>query len=61
LVDERPERERREALRITEQQLNAYNHPNFNPPDIRRDASTFGQILSAKNGRIIQLGLKLNF
>ena len=46
---------------ITEQQLNAYNHPNFNPPDIRRDASTFGQILSAKNGRIIQLGLKLNF
>jgi Carboxypeptidase regulatory-like domain/TonB dependent receptor len=41
--------------------FNAFNHTNFNPPDIRRDASTFGQILSAQNARIIQFGLKLYF
>ena len=49
------------SLQLRSEFFNAFNHPNFNPPDIRRDASTFGQILSAKNGRIIQLGLKLNF
>jgi hypothetical protein len=49
------------SLQFRSEFFNAFNHPNFNPPDIRRDASTFGQILSAKNGRIIQLGLKLNF
>jgi hypothetical protein len=41
--------------------FNAFNHANFNPPDIRRDASTFGQILSAGNARIIQFALKLYF
>jgi len=41
--------------------FNAFNHPNFGPPDIRREASTFGRILSAGNGRIIQFGLKLYF
>jgi hypothetical protein len=41
--------------------FNALNHPNFGPPDIRRQASTFGQILTAANPRIIQFGLKLMF
>jgi hypothetical protein len=41
--------------------FNAFNHPNFGPPDIRRDASTFGRILSAADARIIQFGLKLYF
>jgi len=39
--------------------FNAFNHPNFGPPDIRRDATTFGRILTAGNARIIQFGLKL--
>jgi hypothetical protein len=41
--------------------FNAFNHPLFGPPDIRREASTFGRILSAANARIIQFGLKLYF
>ena len=41
--------------------FNAFNHPNFGPPDIRGEATTFGQILTASNGRIIQLALKLHF
>jgi len=49
------------SLQFRTEVFNAFNHANFNPPDIRRDATTFGQILSAQNGRIIQFGLKLNF
>lgn len=41
--------------------FNAFNHPSFGPPDIRREATTFGQILTAGNGRIIQFALKLYF
>ena len=41
--------------------FNAFNHPNFGPPDIRREASTFGRILTAGSGRIVQFGLKLYF
>ena len=41
--------------------FNAFNHPNFGPPDIRREATTFGQILSAGNARIVQFALKLYF
>ena len=41
--------------------FNAFNHANFGPPDIRREAATFGQILSASNARIIQFALKLYF
>ena len=47
------------SLQFRSEFFNAFNHANFNPPDIRRDAGTFGQILSAQNGRIIQFGLKL--
>ena len=41
--------------------FNAFNHANFGPPDIRREAATFSQILSAANARIIQFALKLYF
>ena len=36
--------------------FNAFNHPNFGPPNIARDSSGFGQILSAAPRRIIQFG-----
>ncbi len=41
--------------------FNAFNHPNFGPPDVRREATTFGRILNAANARIIQFGLKLYY
>ena len=41
--------------------FNAFNHPNFGPPDIRRNASTFGRILSAADARIVQFGLKFYY
>jgi hypothetical protein len=41
--------------------FNAFNHPNFGPPNIARDSSGFGQILSAAPARIIQFGLKFYF
>jgi len=41
--------------------FNAFNHANFGPPNIARDSSGFGQILSAANARIIQFGLKFYF
>ena len=41
--------------------FNAFNHPNFGPPNIARDSSGFGQILSAAPARIIQFGVKFYF
>ncbi|MEP7274279.1 MAG: carboxypeptidase regulatory-like domain-containing protein, partial [Acidobacteriota bacterium] len=41
--------------------FNVFNHANFGPPNIARDSSGFGQILTAANARIIQFGLKLYF
>jgi hypothetical protein len=41
--------------------FNAFNHPNFGPPNIARDSGGFGQILSAAPGRIIQFGVKFYF
>jgi hypothetical protein len=41
--------------------FNAFNHPNFGPPNIQRESGGFGQILSAGNGRIIQFALKFYF
>jgi Carboxypeptidase regulatory-like domain len=51
----------RRSMQFRTEVFNAFNHANFNPPDIRRDATTFGQILSAQNGRIMQFALKLYF
>jgi hypothetical protein len=41
--------------------FNAFNHPNFGPPDLRRESGTFGRIRTAASGRIIQFGLKVYF
>jgi carboxypeptidase family protein/TonB-dependent receptor-like protein len=41
--------------------FNAFNRANFGPPNIARDSSGFGQILSASNARIIQFGFKVYF
>ena len=41
--------------------FNLYNRANFDPPNIRRDNSGFGQILSARNARIVQFALKFYY
>jgi hypothetical protein len=41
--------------------FNALNHANFGPPNLQRESSGFGQILTAGNARIIQFGLKFYF
>jgi hypothetical protein len=41
--------------------FNAFNHANFGPPNIMRDSTGFGRILTAANARIIQFGLKFYF
>ena len=41
--------------------FNAFNHANFGPPNLARESSGFGQILTAANARIIQLGVKFLF
>jgi len=41
--------------------FNAFNHPNFGPPNIARESSGFGRILTAGNARIIQFGVKFYF
>ena len=35
--------------------------PTLDPPNISRDSSGFGQILSTANARIVQFGLKFYF
>jgi DNA polymerase III delta prime subunit len=39
-------------FQIRTELFNAFNHANFGPPDIRREAATFGRILTAGNARI---------
>jgi hypothetical protein len=41
--------------------FNAFNRVNFGPPNIARESSGFGQILTAGNARIMQFGLKFYF
>jgi hypothetical protein len=41
--------------------FNAFNRANFDPPDVRAESTGFGQILSARNARIIQFALKYYF
>ena len=49
------------SLQFRAEVLNAFNHTNFDLPDIFFGSPTFGQILSAGNPRRIQFGLKLLF
>lgn len=51
----------RRSFQFRTEFFNAFNHPNFGPPNIARDSSGFGQILTAGNARIIQFGLKFYF
>jgi hypothetical protein len=41
--------------------FNAFNRANFGPPNIARDSSGFGRILTAGAARIVQFGLKFYF
>ena len=41
--------------------FNLFNHPNFNNPDSGVGDGTFGQLTSARSGRIAQFALKYLF
>jgi hypothetical protein len=41
--------------------FNAFNHTNFNTVQTSMTSPTFGQVITARDPRIVQLGMKLNF
>ena len=41
--------------------FNAFNHTNYNGINTTMTSSTFGQVNSARDPRIVQLGMKVNF
>ena len=51
----------RRYIQFRTELFNAFNHANFGPPNVARDSSGFGQILTAGSARIIQFGLKFYF
>jgi len=46
-------------LQFTAQMFNAFNHTNFDSPDINIGDSTMGQISNTQGARQVQLSLKL--
>jgi hypothetical protein len=48
-------------LQFRSEFFNAFNHPNFLPPNKLLGNTTFGRITAARDPRIIQFGLKLAF
>jgi predicted porin len=51
----------RRSIQFRIELFNAFNNANFGPPNIARDSSGFGQILTAGAARIMQFGLKFYF
>ncbi len=51
----------RRSFQFRTEVFNAFNRANFGPPNIARDSTGFGQILSAGNARIVQFALKFYF
>ncbi|MGH9313547.1 MAG: carboxypeptidase regulatory-like domain-containing protein [Vicinamibacterales bacterium] len=51
----------RRSIQFRIELFNAFNQSNFGPPNIARDSSGFGQILTAGAARIMQFGLKFYF
>jgi hypothetical protein len=51
----------RYTVQFRAEALNFLNHANFNPPGNSLGASNFGVISAAKDPRIMQLGLRLDF
>jgi hypothetical protein len=49
------------SIQFRTELFNAFNHTNFGPPDIRREAATFGRISTAASARIFQFGFKVYF
>jgi hypothetical protein len=49
------------ALQFRWETFNALNHTNFNAVNTQFGSTLFGQVTSARDPRIMQLGLKLNF
>ena len=51
----------RYTVQFRAEALNFLNHPNFNPPGNALGSANFGVISAAKDPRIMQLGLRLDF
>ena len=48
-------------LQFRAEAFNVFNHTNFDTVRLTRQSASFGQILSTRDPRIMQLGLKLYF
>jgi len=48
-------------LQFWAEAINVFNHTNFNTVSTSRTSGLYGQVLSARDARVMQLALKLNF
>jgi hypothetical protein len=51
----------RTTLQFRSEAINVFNHTNFNTVSTSRTSGLYGQVLSARDPRIMQLALKLSF
>jgi hypothetical protein len=49
------------SMQFRAEAFNIFNHTNYSGVDTTVGSSTYGNITSAHDNRILQLGLKLNF